>query len=299
MTEQRESGGHRYLEQVARGILGDLIGAWYAAGEPEKAASCAKLAVAQGVWPHASQRPRDYVPGLAARPLHDPAGWWFTGLLEERFPEIRAELLAVEGMTDVCLFAEGRWHDEVCAAVPVTRAVLEQIPELTTFNPGSIVLARLRPGTHVMPHCGATNAILRLYLPISGTAGAWMRVAHEVVGWEEGRCVVLDDSFECEAKHEGTEDFVALVLDMAHPGLDPAQRTRLLANRLSPKERIAALMRERGIEAVSYHDGEVSLRPGEEMRQLIFQYMRAANVAGVEVDGDRVRWWQAATPESA
>ncbi|GIH03432.1 hypothetical protein Rhe02_14990 [Rhizocola hellebori] len=298
MTEQLESGGHRYLEQVARGILCDLIDTWHAAGEPERAAECAKLAVAQGVWQHAAQRPRDLIAGLSAKPLHDPVGFWFTALIEERFPEIRAEILAAVGSVEACLFGEGRWREDECAGLLVTRAVLAQIPEITTFNPGTIAISRFRPGTRVVPQCGATNAILRVYLPISGIEGAWMRVAQEVVRWEEGRCVVLDDSFEREVKHEGTEDFVALVLELVHPDLDPAHRARLLNHRLTPEERIAALMRERGLEAVSYHDGEVTLHPGEEMRQLVFQYMRAAGVSGVEVDGDRVRWWQATT-ESA
>jgi aspartate beta-hydroxylase len=254
--------------------------------EHDKAAACAKLAVAQGIWSHTAQRPRDLIAGLAAKPLHDPGEFWFTGLIEERFPEIRAEILAADG--DGCLFSDGRW----CASLPVTQAVLERIPEVTTFNPGTIVLSRLRPGTQVKPHCGATNAILRLYLPISGIEGAWMRVAHEVVAWWEGRCVVLDDSFECEAEHRGTEDFVALVLDMPHPELDPAHRARLVGNRLTAQERIAAFMRDRGIAEVSYQDGEVTLHPGAEMRQLIFQYMRAAGVAGVEVGGDQIRWLQ-------
>jgi aspartate beta-hydroxylase len=125
-----------------------------------------------------------------------------------------------------------------------------------------------------------------------------MRVADQAVPGEEGRCFVVDDSFEREIKHDGREDLVVLVLDMAHPGLDPAHRARLQASRPTPEDRIVGLMRERGIDGISYLDGEVVFHPGEEMRQLIFRYMRAAGVTGVEIDGDQVRWLQAAA-ESA
>nr|AGS49675.1 aspartyl/asparaginyl beta-hydroxylase [uncultured bacterium esnapd14] len=293
MADERESGSRHYIEQVVRSNLGNLIEAWRAAGEPQKAAACAQLAVAQGVWSHPWQRHRDHVPGLTAQPLHDTGGFWFTGLLEERFPEIRAEISSMVDSAEVVLFRDGRWQENVSAALPVTRAALEQMPEVTTFNPGTITISRLSPGTHLTQH-GATNAVLRLYLPVSGAEGGWIRVADETVHWTEGRCVVLDDSFERELKHDGATDFLVLILDLVHPGLDPAHRIRLLPGPTTAEERVVAFMRERGIEELSYRDGEVMLHPGEEMRQLIFQYMRAADVAGVEFDGEQARWLQPA-----
>jgi aspartate beta-hydroxylase len=141
-----------------------------------------------------------------------------------------------------------------------------------------------------MPHCGSTNAVLRVHLPIVVPPGAWIRVAEQMVTWELGRCLVFDDSFEHEVRHEGTEDRVVLILDVAHPDLDDAHRQRLLANRPSPEERIVAFMRDRGIASVSVRDDDVTFTPDADMRQLINQYLTAAGLFGAEFDGEHVRW---------
>lgn len=307
---QAESGTRQYIQQIARNNFSSLIDTWHASGAAEKARQCAELAVRQGIWGDPLQRDRDHVAGLTARPWHDPAQFWFVAFLEENFPQIQEEIRAAlenvagpvrptiedDWLVDTgswqqaYLFREGQWQEEVCAHLPVTRAILTQVPELTTFSPGVILISRLTPGTHIAPHCGSTNAVLRVHLPILAPPRAWIRVADHTTTWQEGKCVVFDDSFEHEVRHEGDADRVVLILDMAHPDLDQAHRERLLTNRPSPHDRIAAFMREKGIEQVTVQNGQVVFRPNAETRALVFQYMRAAGVAGIEVDGDRVEW---------
>ncbi|PZG13298.1 aspartyl/asparaginyl beta-hydroxylase domain-containing protein [Micromonospora craterilacus] len=312
----RDSGSERYLTQVARTNYSSLIDTWHAAGHTEHARACARLAVAQGVWTHPLQRDRDHLADLTADPLPDPSRFWFVDHLEQRFPEIQAEvrgvlaapgnpvqptveddwLLQAGSWRQAYLFRDGRWQEETCRHLPVTRAILAEIPEVTTFSPGVILVSRLTPGTRIMPHCGSTNAVLRIHLPITVPSGAWIRVADQTLTWQEGRCLIFDDSFEHEVGHEGTEDRVVLILDIAHPDLDPRHRERLLANRPSPEERILAFLRQRGIAQVSLRDGDVLLTPEPAMADLADRYLTSAGLAGAELDGDQVHWRPAPEP---
>jgi hypothetical protein len=304
------SGTQRYLLQVARRSYGSLIDTWQAGGRDQEARDCADLAVRQGVWDNVLQRDRDHVPGLRAHPLHDPAEFWFVAYLEERFAEIQGEIRRViDAPTDpvqptvedgwllhsgsweqAYLFREGQWQEDVCRHFPLTRAILAEIPEITTFSPGVILVSRLSPGTHIMPHCGSTNAILRIHLPITVPDNVWLRVADQTMRWEEGRCLIFDDSFEHEVRHNGTADRVVLIFDMAHPDLDQGHRQRLLDNRPSPQDRIAAFMREHGLARVAVRDGEVVFTPDATVRQMVARYLAAAEVTGVRLRGDEVQW---------
>ncbi|GHE27124.1 hypothetical protein GCM10017673_31460 [Streptosporangium violaceochromogenes] len=314
-----ESTGTRaYLMQMVRRHYGNLIDAWHYSGEPEKAWACAEQAVRQGVWDHPMQRAREHLPGLAAQPVHDAARFWFTGYLEENYPRIRAE---VERVLDTPadpvrptvedralirrgtwkqahLFRDGRWQEQVCARFPVTAGILEQVPEVTTLSPGVITMSRVSPGTHIMPHCGPTNAVLRIHLPLIVPDGLTLRVAGRRVRWTEGKCLVFDDSFEHEVRHEGTEDRVVLILDTLHPDLGGDDHRRLLQRRRTFEEQMVDFLRERGLERMETRGEEIVFHPGTTVRAELAYYMAVTGVTGAEVRGDEVVW-QRAEPPSA
>lgn len=314
MTSELADGGTRaYIAQMVRRYYANLIDAWNYAGRTEEARECAALAVRQGVWEHPMQRAREYLPGLPAEPVYDPAKFWFCGHLEERYPEIRAEIeqVVASGTDPVVpvvdgaplirhgtweqahLIRDGRWQEDVCARFPVTAALVREVPELSTFNPGLVTVSRVQPGTHIMPHCGATNAVLRIHLPIKVPPGAWMRVGDERCDWAEGRCLVFDDSFEHEVRHEGAGERIVLILDFLHPELGNDQRERLLQRRLALEEQIIAFMKERGMERLTSRDGELILHPDSETRQVAERYMAATGIVGAELKGDEVIWHRA------
>jgi aspartate beta-hydroxylase len=256
------------------------------------------------------QRPREYVPGLTARPLHDPDDFWFVAFLQEHYPQIRAEIEQVlDRPTDPVrpttddaglvrrgewrqahLFRDGQWRDDVCQYFPVTRAILAEVPELTTFSPGVITVSRVEPGSHIMPHCGPTNALLRVHLPIKIPTGVWMRVAEHTMTWQEGTCLIFDDSFEHEVGHDGTEDRIVLIMDTLHPELGGDHRDRLLQRRLTTEEQIIGFMRDGGFAQVDERGGDILLRPQPALRDLVHRYMAASGIEGVELDGDTVVW---------
>jgi hypothetical protein len=310
MTAEREdTGTQAYITQMVRRYYGNLIDAWNYAGQSDEACECAELAVRQGVWQHPLQRAREYVPGLDAQPLHDPAQFWFTGYLEEQYPQIRAEIERVldapadpvlptvddaalirrGSWKQAHLFRDGRWQDRVCQRFPVITAIVRDIPEVSTFNPGVITVSRVGPGTHIMPHCGPTNAVLRVHLPIKIPAGVRIRVGDQQLTWEEGKCLVFDDSFEHEVWHDGTEDRVVLILDLLHPQLAD-QHERLLQRRLTFEEQIVDFMKERGLDRLSVCDGELVFHPDAPTRETAALYMAATGIVGAELHGETVRW---------
>lgn len=303
-------GTKAYITLMARRHYSNLIDAWNFGGRWQEARETAELAVRQGVWDHPQQRPREHIPGLATRPVHDPSQFWFVGFLEEQYPQIRAEVEQVldtaaghaQGVADGAallrqgaweqapLFKDGQWQEQTCALFPVTTAILREIPEVTTFSPGTVMISRLKPGTHIMPHCGPTNAVLRIHLGIKVPAGATFRVADEMLTWQEGKCLVFDESFEHEVRHEGSEDRVVLILDTLHPGLGRDHRERLLQRRLTFEEQIVAFMKDRGLERIGMRDGELVFHPDASTRDVATLYMAATGIVGAELRDDRAIW---------
>ena len=53
---------------------------------------------------------------------------------------------------------------QVCDALPNACRIIEtRIGDATTFAAGTVKLSLMEPGTHVVPHTGATNFRLRMY----------------------------------------------------------------------------------------------------------------------------------------
>src|SRR6202007_2309435 len=69
-----------------------LIDALLRTGSADLARQCAQLAVEQGIWADARQRPVEYLPEASSRAVYDPADFWFTQYLEASYGRIRAEL---------------------------------------------------------------------------------------------------------------------------------------------------------------------------------------------------------------
>ncbi len=169
---------------------------------------------------------------MAPAALHDPSTFVFVPTLEAAFASIRAELQHLESSQfqdspdSLTTVADG--YDETgwkwfplfgsspeCAAnrarCPATTAALECIPGLQ--NAG---FSRFLPGTHLYPHCGEMQGVLRCHLPVLVPEGeVGMRFGQHVVQWQEGRCIVFDDTFEHEAWNHTAQDRVVLLATFA------------------------------------------------------------------------------------
>jgi aspartate beta-hydroxylase len=265
-------------------------------------------AVRQGLWAVADQRPIDYWLEGGHQPVYDPGDFWFVGHLEANYDAIRAEIDAALGEgrpgfapVDEPLLGEGKWdqvvlyeagrrQDRACELFPVTAAVIEQIPEATTFGPGVVTLSWLEPGSHIVAHCGRTNAQIRLHLGLRVPDGASMRVGEHTLTWEEGRCLLFDDSYEHEVWHRGDQPRLVLLLDVLNPCLDTAQRARALARRASSSDQIASYLAEHDIDRVETDERGVVLRPSAGMSALVRRYMAETGATMVERHGRELRF---------
>ncbi len=108
-----------------------------------------------------------------------------------------------------------------CKRCPQTAAVLETIPGLQ--NAWFSILA---PGYHIPAHRGITKAVLRVQLGLKipkDRQNCTMRVDNVNFSWQEGKCVVLDDSYEHEVHNNTDEERVILFLDVNRPMKAPGR----------------------------------------------------------------------------
>jgi aspartyl/asparaginyl beta-hydroxylase (cupin superfamily) len=292
------------LEEI-RSHYANLITGLAASGRKDEAHECAQLAVKQGIWKHPSQRPLHFVPSLPAVPCYDRRRFWVTKYLEDHYREIRAE---IDGVKDAVtsgfspveepLVGAGRWDqvvfyeggqrfDQAHDLFPVTSSVIEGLPEEARAA-GVIMLSWLHPNSHIVPHCGHTNARLRIHLAIKSSPDAFIRVHDKFLNWTEGECLVFDDSFEHEAWHMGQEPRVVLLFDIFNPALPQAEKTAQLERaQSSAKERARQLMKERGFRRITRSaDEKMQLELDEGTELLLRRYMREGRIQSVEVKPD-------------
>lgn len=202
--------------------------------------------------PDPLQQPRRWYPNLTARPWWEPDEFEWVPALESAYPVIRKEILGVmqeDGfslnpdsgvLTDAGawrefrLYSKGRRHYDGIDRCPRTTAAIEAVPGTTTA--GSVFFAATDPGTHIVPHFAPHNARLRVHLGLVVPPGNEMRVGTESRPWQEGRCVVFDDSFEHETWNCSDRLRVILLFDIWHPEVTPAQ---MLAIRYSEAPMLA------------------------------------------------------------
>eukprot|EP01038_Epipyxis_sp_PR26KG_P011072 gene11072-14865_t len=122
-----------------------------------------------------------------------------------------------------------------------------------------VTLLRLKPGTHILPHCGTTNRRLIMHFPLRGAKGVDFRVGDDFgnelfdvnqandgdyvnnyyhptghSGWihsyhynndnnnngDGSHPIIFDDSFEHEVIHKGEADRYIMLIVLNHPDAD-------------------------------------------------------------------------------
>lgn len=106
---------------------------------------------------------------------------------------------------------------------PQTWETVQQCPLLEGVD-GGVYFSIVYPGTHISSHCGPSNLKRRYHLTIEEAESAKIRAGHEWRTWESGKCLILDDSFEHEVKHNGDKRRVVLIVDCWHPDLTQKER---------------------------------------------------------------------------
>lgn len=185
----------------APGSLGPLLGALEAALPAIRAEFAAALA-AEEEGGEAGER---FAPESAG--LHD-GGWGGGGGGgggEGAPSSPSAPPPASGGWRVLPLLVDGRPQPGGCAAAPATCALLASHPALAlarAVGEGQAKFSVLRPGTHVKPHAGPTNARLRVHCTLTllhgGPNASAFRVGPLTRHWVDGECFAFDESFEHE-----------------------------------------------------------------------------------------------------
>lgn len=162
----------------------------------------------------------------------DPCQFDFAAALEGQWEAIRAEYLALpgdsfdpwvqrsmhgDGWSVFGLYALGREIPGACEACPVTANALGRVPGLSMAG-----FSRLAPHAHVKPHVGWAASVYRLHLPLVVPPGCRLRVAGETRAWQEGQCLIFDDTVEHEAWNDSDLPRAVLLLDFLRPGVSSA-----------------------------------------------------------------------------
>jgi len=98
---------------------------------------------------------------------------------------------------------------------PETMQVLAAIPGCTTA-----FFSILSPHKHIPPHRGAWAGVLRLHLALVVPEPAdrcRIRIADEVHTWQEGRCLVFDDTYNHQVWNDTDGYRVVLFVDFERP----------------------------------------------------------------------------------
>jgi len=113
------------------------------------------------------------------------------------------------------LYGYGYKMDRNCNECPETTRIVESIPDMLTA-----FFSVLSPGKHIPPHRGPYKGLLRCHLalmvPEPGEK-CWIQVGDKVAHWQEGRCLVFDDTYKHLVQNDTDGIRVVLFLDIIRP----------------------------------------------------------------------------------
>ena len=105
--------------------------------------------------------------------------------------------------------------EENAKQCPETMKVLEKIPGLTTA-----FFSILSPGKHISQHRGPWAGVLRLHVGMmvpQPREKVKIRIANQFCLWEEGKCLIFDDTWNHEVWNDTDGYRVVLFIDFERP----------------------------------------------------------------------------------
>jgi len=159
--------------------------------------------------------------------FYDPQTFPFTRSLEANWQTIRDELnhlrdkdfipwpekyLYGKGWDTFGFYAFGVKIRGNCRLCPGTTKLLEGVPNIVSAG-----FSSLAPGTHITPHTGYPDGVLRCHLGLVVPGNCAIRVGDDTRSWTEGKCLVFDDTIEHEAWNRSDQTRVVLLLDFKAP----------------------------------------------------------------------------------
>jgi len=155
--------------------------------------------------------------------FYDTSCFPFTKKLEDKWSLVLAEFTNLKSRTipypetdlyfgewDVLPFVFfGEIFIDNCKDCPHTWDLLGEIPGLRTAS-----FSILGPSTEIAPHTGFTKKVIRCHLALKVPHGCAIIVGDVPKRWEEGKCLVFDDTMEHYAYNKSEKDRVVLIIDV-------------------------------------------------------------------------------------
>jgi len=113
------------------------------------------------------------------------------------------------------LYGYGFKMPENCERCPETTRLVESIPNMMTA-----FFSILAPGKHIPPHRGPYKGLIRCHLALKvpePKENCWIKVGDETSHWEEGKCIVFDDTYVHQVQNDTEGQRVVLFLDIVRP----------------------------------------------------------------------------------
>jgi len=115
--------------------------------------------------------------------------------------------------------AYGTRCEENCRSCPETARLIDAIPDVEVA-----FFSVLEPGAHLSAHRGAYKGLIRAHLGLivpEPRSQVRMQVGEQMVHWEEGRCVLFDDTYRHEVWNDTNGVRVVLLIDVPRPFPQP------------------------------------------------------------------------------
>ena len=177
-------------------------------------------------------------------PVFDSSVFHFTAEFEANWRKIASEYAAVADLKEhlpsfhelspdqkrisvgdnwkvFVLYGFGYQSKRNCAFCPETVRLLKQVMGLE-----SAWFSILSPGYHIPAHRGVTKGLVRCHLGRDipdERAKCVMRVADKTYQWQEGKCLVFDDTYEHEIWNDTPQPRAVLIFDFHRPMRLPAR----------------------------------------------------------------------------
>ena len=208
-------------------------------------------------WQRSSSKKDFRLKSLTGRPIWEPKQTGYEkelGMLQNHYKVIRSEGLRAlfgddrnykeesenlreEGLwQQLVLFETGIRSKKGCKLAPKTcQLIMKYMKEISAeCKHGQIKFSVIHPGTHIWPHSGPSNCRLRAHLglvvpEVADNERLEIRIADQYAHWNEGKYLIIDDSFEHEIWYQKKNGGARLVLliDMWHPDLSKDQKENL------------------------------------------------------------------------
>ena len=116
-----------------------------------------------------------------------------------------------------------KWYNDIPTETrdrtPVTSQLLDQCPSIQLA-----MFSILEPNAIITPHRGIYNGVLRVHLGLSCPTqeeGCVLTINGTPYGWQDGKCLVWDDTYVHEVVNKSKKDRIILFLDINRPLKNP------------------------------------------------------------------------------